>query len=90
MALFKSTIMPMDRKFRAVLEAKELKYTTKHAQVLAFSLCSIPFPFAPHYVDIMSVLSYFPNIINKIGSEYGYLPFGGKYAIHCQLVKVEM
>lgn len=76
----------MDGKFRAVSEAKELEHTTKHAQALATSLRCTLFPLAPYRMDAFSAPSHSPDIINKISR----LPFGGKYAMNCQLIEVEM
>lgn len=89
-ALFNTQILPMEAKFRAVSEAKDSVFTKSHAQALTSSVHDVQFPPAPHRLDSFRAPAPLPEVATEIGSLYSRLPFGGKCALHRQLIEVEM
>lgn len=86
----KNQILPLEGRFRAASEAKDLAFTKGHAQDLSATMRDIQFPPAPHRLDSFRAPPYSADITSEIGSLYGRLPFGGKCVMHRQMVEAEM
>lgn len=89
-SLFKTQILPLEGKFRALSEAKDSAFTKSHAQELTSNLRDVQFPPAPYQLDTFRAPSLAPDVTTEIGSLYGRPPFGGKCALHRQMIEIEM
>ena len=80
----------MEAKFRTVSKAKDSSFTKSHNQALTSSVRNVQFLPALYWLDLFCAPASLPEVETKIGFLYSRLPFGGKCALHGQLIKVKM
>lgn len=80
--LFKIQFLPMEGKFHAVSETKDLAHNKKHAQTLVSVLHESPSPLTTHRLDSFCPSLKSADVVSQIGWLYSYLPFGKKCIIY--------